>query len=61
MPMRHARKKKIKDDSEFDDRPVPFEALAELTRSEVIQQVKNGMSRIAPLDTDEPEPEEPSH
>lgn len=51
--MKHAKKKKTKDDSEIDDRPVPFEALAELTSSEVIQQVKNGMSRIAPLENEE--------
>ena len=33
-----------------DTRQVPFGALAELTSSDVIAQVKMGMSRIEPLD-----------
>jgi|WetSurMetagenome_2_1015567.scaffolds.fasta_scaffold1673648_1 hypothetical protein len=33
-----------------DGRRVPFEALAELTSSDVIAQVKMGMSRIEPLE-----------
>ncbi len=38
---------------EEDGRAVPFEALAELTSSDVIEQVKRGMSAIEPLDHDE--------
>ena len=34
-------------------RPVPFEALAELTSSDVIAQVKRGMSSIEPLDLED--------
>jgi len=38
-------------DADIDDgRPVRFEALGELTSSEVIEQVKAGMSRISPDD-----------
>ena len=53
--MKPPKKKRTKDEIEFGDeadegRPVPFEALAELTSSEVIAQVKQGMSRIDPLD-----------
>jgi hypothetical protein len=51
--MKPLKKKKTKDDldAEQDDgRVVPFEALAELTSSDVIAQVKMGMSRIEPLD-----------
>jgi hypothetical protein len=33
-----------------DNRQIPFGALAELTSSDVIAQVKMGMSRIEPLD-----------
>lgn len=41
--------------------PKAFEALAELTSSDIVQQVKMGMSRIAPMETgDEPEFEEPT-
>lgn len=41
---------------ELDDgRPVRFEALGELTQSDVIEQVKAGMSRIAPLESLEDE------
>ncbi len=48
--MKPTRKKKDMpgDDIEDDGRPVRFEALGELTSSEVIDQVKAGMSRIAP-------------
>jgi len=38
---------------EEDGRPVPFEALAELTSSDVIAQVKKGMSAIEPIDLDD--------
>ncbi len=57
------RKKSSEEDaeSEKDTRPVRFEALAELTSSEVIQQVKDGMSRIAPLELDEDDSEQPSY
>jgi len=51
--MKPHKKKKAKDelDVEQDDgRVVPFGALAELTSSDVIAQVKMGMSRIEPLD-----------
>jgi hypothetical protein len=51
--MKPTKKKKanIELDAEQEDgRVVPFEALAELTSSDVIAQVKMGMSRIEPLD-----------
>jgi len=48
--MKHPRKKKVTEELEDDGRPVRFEALAELTSSEVIDQVKAGMSRIAPIE-----------
>ena len=55
--MKPNKKKKSKDDLEIqaeteedNGRAVPFEALAELTSSDVIAQVKMGMSRIEPLD-----------
>lgn len=60
--MKPSKKKKSKDelelgaepDTELDDtRPIPFEALAELTSSDVIAQVKMGMSSIEPLELDE--------
>ena len=38
---------------EEDGREVPFEALAELTSSDVIAQVKRGMSAIEPIDLDD--------
>ncbi len=57
--MKPPKKRKPKDeldaeaDGELDNgRPVPFEALAELTSSDVIAQVKMGMSRIEPLELD---------
>ncbi len=61
--MKPPKKKKTNDESEDldDDRPVRFEALAELTSSEVIEQVKNGMSRIAPLELDEDGSEETAY
>lgn len=55
--MKAHKKKKAKDGfahdaglEKDDGRPVPFEALAELTSSDVIAQVKMGMARIEPLD-----------
>ena len=55
--MKPNKKKKSKDDLEIqaeteedNGRIVPFGALAELTSSDVIAQVKMGMSRIEPLD-----------
>ena len=43
----------VENDLEQDDgRPVPFGALEELTSSDVIAQVKNGMARIEPLELD---------
>jgi len=55
--MKMPKKKRVKDDlaqdveTEMDDgRPVPFGALAELTSSEVIAQVKMGMANIEPLE-----------
>jgi hypothetical protein len=57
------RKKRAKKDS-AGELPASFEALAKLTSSDVIRQVKAGLSRIAPLDTELEEngfsePEEP--
>jgi len=51
--MKVPKKKKSdveKDLEDGDTRPVRFEALAELTHSDVIEQVKSGLSRIDPLD-----------
>ena len=39
--------------AEDDGRTVPFEALAELTSSDVIEQVKRGMSVIEPIDLED--------
>jgi hypothetical protein len=48
------KKKHDEDDEDIDDgRPVSFEALATLTNSEVIQQVKAGMTHIAEIEVDE--------
>lgn len=49
------RKKKIEKEDDDDGRVVPFSALEELTTSDVIEQVKMGMSRIAPLESEESE------
>jgi hypothetical protein len=38
---------------EDEGRPIPFEALAELTSSDVIDQVKRGMSSIEPIDLED--------
>jgi hypothetical protein len=60
--MKIPKKKKSKEEldieaqssmEEEDGRPVPFEALAELTSSDVIDQVKAGMSAIEPLDLED--------
>lgn len=61
--MKPPKKKKSKEELEIeseslasaedDGRPVPFEALAELTSSDVIAQVKQGMSAIEPIDLDD--------
>ncbi len=59
--MKTPKKKKSKEEPvieadavvEEDGRAVPFEALAELTSSDVIAQVKRGMSSIEPLDLDD--------
>lgn len=53
--MKTPKKKKTKPDSGLeaepdDGRPVPFGALAELTSSDVIAQVKMGMCRLEPLE-----------
>ena len=53
--LKPAKKKRTKKDSN-GDLPKSFQALAKLTSSDVIRQVKAGMSRIAPL---EPAGEEP--
>ena len=59
--LKHHKKKRSKKASVEDEDDGPsrdsrgFEALAELTSSDVIRQVKAGLSRIAPL---EPESEE---
>lgn len=51
--LKPAKKKRAK--KEPSDRSKDFEALAKLTQSDVIRQVKAGLSRIAPM---EPEPDE---
>ena len=54
------KKKKSKKDPA--DVPASFQALAKLTSSSVIKQVKMGLSRIAPLEAEgeePPMPEEP--
>ena len=48
--------KKKKSKKEPGEEEVSFESLAKFTSSDVIRQIKMGMSRIAPL---EPEGEEP--
>jgi hypothetical protein len=59
--MKIPKKKKSKEEPgieadaiiEEDGRAVPFEALAELTSSDVIAQVKRGMSSIEPIDLED--------
>ncbi len=59
--MKIPKKKKSKEELEIkaessvdeDGRAVPFGALAELTSSDVIEQVKRGMSAIEPLDLED--------
>ncbi len=56
--MKSPKKKKSKKEKDPKDVPKRFQALAELTSSEIVEQVKMGMSRIAPLDLED-ESEEP--
>ncbi len=49
--MKTAKKKKIKKTS--PGIPRGLQALAKLTSSDMVEQVKIGMSKIAPLDTEE--------
>ncbi len=53
--MKPHKKKKPQDElnTEDDGRVIPFEALAELTSSDVIAQVKRGMSAIEPIDLED--------
>ncbi len=60
--MKPTKKKKSKEDAEFNveptgeegtERPIPFGALAELTSSDVIAEVKRGMSAIEPIDLED--------
>jgi len=50
--MKVPKKKKLEPSEIEDDdsRPVRFEALEELTHSDIVAQVKNGLSQIDPLD-----------
>ena len=50
--MKPPKKKKSAEEieDEEDTRPVRFEALEELTHGDVVEQLKNGISRIDPLD-----------
>jgi hypothetical protein len=61
--MKDNRKKKIKEIEE-DEAPSRdsrgFEALAELTTSDVVAQVKMGMSVIAPIEAEEENGEDPT-
>ena len=62
--MKDLKKKKIKktEDEEGESKDSRgFEALAELTTSDVVRQVKAGMSRIAPLEPDELSEDSPSY
>ncbi len=47
-----AKQPKKKKSKKFGDVPPSFEALAKLTSSDVIRQVKIGMSKIAPLENE---------
>jgi hypothetical protein len=60
--MKIPKKKKSKEELEINaeassdeenGRPIPFGALEELTSSDVIAEVKRGMSSIEPLDFDD--------
>jgi len=60
--MKIPKKKKSKEELEIeteasgeveDGRPIPFGALAELTSSDVIAEVKRGMSAIEPIDLED--------
>jgi hypothetical protein len=50
--MKPPKKKKTADeiDADEDTRPVRFEALEELTHGDVVEQLKNGISRFEPLE-----------
>lgn len=53
--MKPPKKKKPSEENEEDDdnRPVRFEALEELTHGDVVEQLKNGLSRIDPIDLED--------
>jgi hypothetical protein len=60
--MKTPKKKKSKEELEIeslatgeqeDGRPIPFGALEELTSSDVIAEVKRGMSAIEPIDLED--------
>jgi hypothetical protein len=60
--MKPPKKKKSKEEleigaeasgEEIDGRPIPLGALAELTSSDVIAEVKRGMSNIEPIDLED--------
>jgi len=59
--MKPSRKKKQAEgfeEEEDDGRPVTFESLAKLTDSDIIRQVKAGLSHLAPLESEEEGSEE---
>jgi hypothetical protein len=51
--------KKKRSKKELGGEAVSFEALAKFTSSDVIRQIKMGMSKIAPLETEPEEPQSP--
>jgi hypothetical protein len=51
--------KKKRSKKEAGDETVSFDALAKFTSSDVIRQIKMGMSKIAPLETEPEEPQAP--
>jgi hypothetical protein len=52
--MKPAKKRRLEKDEEDDNNVhVPLSALASLTHSDVVEQVKIGLSRFAPLELDE--------
>lgn len=56
------RKKKVKKDPEEPSRDSRgIDALAELTSSEVVQQLKIGMSRIAPIELEKDDHQGPDY
>jgi len=54
------KKEELEDEGESKDSR-GFEALAELTSSDVVRQVKMGMSRIAPIEPEELSEDTPSY